>query len=320
MLWQRLFFGILMIAAIIGLVTLDAWLSADAPLDGVLSACSTHLVKRVPCGLPVTLLVVTLVILATYEMSRLCQTGGFKPATHWAAFVGAGLAVIPWVEMQRRMGTMGSFQPVAEMNLSLTVFWLMAGVLGTCLAILSRKTTEQALGNMAVTLLILLYLGFLGSFAVRIRCLRPGADGAALAVAFILIVKSGDIGAYFTGRAIGKRKLAPWLSPGKTIEGVLGALVLASAVAAITASLWGRVNFLPGIAPFSISQAIVFGALMAITGHLGDLVESAFKRDVGSKDSGRVVPAFGGLLDLIDSPIFAGPIAWLLLTLWGQMS
>ncbi len=71
--------------------------------------------------------------------------------------------------------------------------------------------------------------------------------------------------------------------------------------------------------PLSIAQALVFGAVMAIVGQLGDLVESAIKRDVGAKDSGRVVPSFGGLLDLLDSPLLAAPVAWGLLTFWARM-
>ena len=330
MFWQRLLFGMLMIAAVIGLVVLDARLSAGVPLDGYLPPDGTSVPALVGCGLPVALLVVGLVIFSTYELGRLCRSGqtdrqpagggsGLNPVTHWAAFVGAGLVIIPWVGMQQRLGTMAPPAFAERMGLSLTVFWVMAGVLGSCLGVLSRKTTQQALANIAVTAFMILYLGLLGSFVVRIRGLRPGSDGAALVALFMLTVKSGDIGAYFTGLAAGRHKLCPWLSPGKTIEGAVGAVVLAAGVAAGGVGLWGRVGFLPGTPPLTIAQAIMWGAVMAIAGHAGDLVESAFKRDLGAKDSGRVIPAFGGLLDLIDSPLLAAPLAWFLLTFWAPI-
>ena len=297
MLKQRLIYGSLMIAAIVGIVVLDAWLSKTALVK---AAGEPTVLLR--CALPITLLVVFLAVLATYEMARLCQSAGFRPAVHWAALVSAGLAFIPWLEMQN----LGS-RVVLPINLSL--WWITGGLLGTCLALLLRQTTERALSNMALTVFSMAYLGLLGSFAVRIRCLQMGPAGAALVVYFILTVKSSDIGAFFTGRAVGRHKLIPWLSPGKTIEGAAGAVVIASVVAACGMLLWRQFPSL-GPAPLGFAQALLFGAVMAVAGHLGDLIESAFKRDMGVKDSGQVVPAFGGLLDILDSPLFSAPIAW----------
>ena len=304
MLKQRLLYGSLMIVAIVGFVLLDGWLSQSALTRAIsapeLGAPGDTTLLR--CALPITLLVVFLCVLATYEMSHLCQAGGFRPAAHWAALVSAGLAFLPWLEMQ-------NLQARVAIPIHLSLWWLTGGLLGTCLALLLRKTTERALSNMALTMFLILYLGLLGSFAVRIRCLLPGAAGAGLVVYFILTVKSSDIGAYFTGLAFGRHKLIPWLSPGKTIEGAVGAVVLSALVAAGGVYLWERLPIL-GPAPLKIPQALAFGAVMAIAGHLGDLTESAFKRDMGVKDSGQVVPAFGGLLDILDSPLFTAPIAW----------
>ena len=138
-------------------------------------------------------------------------------------------------------------------------------------------------------------------------------------IVFLAVVKSGDMGAFFAGKLLGKRKLVPWLSPGKTVEGALGALVLAAGVSVGLMALWSRVEQTLGPRPVNVAQALVFGIVMAIVGHLGDLTESLIKRDVGSKDSAQVVPAFGGLLDLVDSPLFAAPVAWWLLTLWQRI-
>jgi phosphatidate cytidylyltransferase len=202
--------------------------------------------------------------------------------------------------------------------LNLTLWWLTGGLLGACLVMLARKTTERALTNMALTVFIILYLGLLGSFAVRIRCLYMGPAGAALVVYFILTVKSSDIGAFFTGRAFGRHKLIPWLSPGKTIEGAVGAVLFSALVGAGGMLLWQRFPAL-GVPPLGLTQALLFGAVMAVAGHLGDLVESAFKRDMGVKDSGQLVPAFGGLLDILDSPLFTAPIAWFWFTTAGAI-
>jgi phosphatidate cytidylyltransferase len=309
MLRQRLLYGSLMIAGIVGVVLLDGWLSQRALVHAASRPASAG-AALLPCALPITLFVVLLAVLATYEMARLCRAGGFHPAAHWAAVVSAGLVFIPWLEMQR-------LNALVEVPLTLSLWWLTGGLLGACLALLLRKTTERALANMALTLFLILYLGLLGSFAVRIRCMQEGAAGAALIVYFILVVKSSDIGAYFTGMAIGRHKLIPWLSPKKTIEGAAGAVVFASLVGLGGMRLWTAFPIL-GTPPLAFAQALIFGAVMAVAGHLGDLTESAFKRDMGLKDSGQVVPAFGGLLDILDSPLFAAPIAWFLFTIWAS--
>ena len=319
MLWQRILFGSLMIAAAVGIVALDGWLSwcGLAPLD---EAPLSGMVKtRLMCGLALTLMLAVLIMLATFEMGRLCREGGHQPAADWAAFVSVLLMLAPWVEFQQHIA---SATPGIRLmgGMPLSLFLLTGGVLGAALCILARKTTEKAVSNLAVTCLMMLYLGLLGSFAIRIRCLDPGPGGAAAVIYFILTVKAGDIGAYFTGKLCGKHKLAPWVSPGKTIEGAVGALLLAAAVSCAAVWLWeNRLDITLGPAPLTMSQALVFGVFMAICGHLGDLVESLMKRDVGSKDSGRAVPAFGGLLDIVDSPVFTAPIAWWMLTFCGRI-
>src|SRR5205085_511790 len=139
----------------------------------------------------------------------------------------------------------------------------------------------------------------------------------------------------------GRHKLVPWLSPGKTWEGAAGAVFGSVLMAELGMWVW-RWNaaghggpalhvhpFGPGgpavhgettlaAAPLTIAQAAVFGVLMAVFGHIGDLVESAIKRNVGTKDSAHVVPAFGGLLDILDSPLFAAPVALWFLAIWGR--
>src|SRR5262249_33660548 len=126
-------------------------------------------------------------------------------------------------------------------------------------------------------------------------------------LAILLMVKSTDIGAYFGGRAFGKHKLIPWLSPGKTWEGV-GFGLLTAGVVGIFCS--------PEIPDFPWWKGFIFGVIIGGIGQLGDLLESLMKRDAEVKDSGRLVPGFGGILDIIDSPLLAAPFAYLLFSLF----
>jgi phosphatidate cytidylyltransferase len=123
----------------------------------------------------------------------------------------------------------------------------------------------------------------------------------------ILIVKACDIGAYFTGKAIGTHKLIPWLSPGKTWEGLWGGVALSVVVSLL--GLWmidARTDYrVPGLL-----WGVALGVVLAITGQVGDLLESLLKRDAGKKDSGHSIPGFGGVLDVLDSPLLAAPVAF----------
>ncbi len=322
MFWQRILFGSLMIAALVGVVTFDGWISQRMLTESL--RCSAHFGGRALlfCGLPMALLILVLLVPAVFELGQLCRSGGYRPAVYWSGFVAVGLAIVPWLEMQYRIAPGGALCPLIPVAVSPTVLWLTGGFLGACLIILARKTTERAVSNIAVTLFIMIYLGLLGSFALRIRCLQPGMAGSALIIYFIISVKFGDIGAYFTGRLFGKHKLIFWLSPGKTIEGAIGAMVFGGGVSVGLMALWSHLAVgSPAIGkpPLTLSEAFLFGIVMAIFGHFGDLVESAIKRDVGSKDSGRIIPSFGGLLDLLDSPLVGAPVAWGYLTILGGL-
>ncbi|MBP7934489.1 MAG: phosphatidate cytidylyltransferase [Phycisphaerae bacterium] len=302
MLLSRVLLGSLMIVALGGLIALDAWLSVGEPPPGLGSDGYPPMETGIRfAGLPVVAVAMLLVVLAAFEFGALLRLGGYRPVTLWAALVSAGLVVIPW--LPPRLSVSGE---------SMTVVWLMGGVIGAALAAMARKTTERATTAMATTVLIIVYLGVLGSFFVRIRFIDPGPAGAILLVYTVLTIKAADIGAYFTGMCLGRHALAPWLSPKKTVEGFLGAMVVSAGVAAGGAAFWPVIA--PGSPPFGVLQALVFGVLMAVMGHLGDLAESAIKRDIGVKDSAALIPAFGGLLDLLDSTLFAAPVAWWMLT------
>lgn len=124
------------------------------------------------------------------------------------------------------------------------------------------------------------------------------ARGPQIVLWLVLLVIAADVGAYFAGRSLGRRKLAPRVSPGKTLEGALGGLLLVALVA------WG------GAAHFGLPQpaGVVFGCAVGIYSIIGDLTESMFKRAAGLKDSGVLLPGHGGLLDRIDSVTAAAPL------------
>ena len=129
----------------------------------------------------------------------------------------------------------------------------------------------------------------------------PGLSTKLLLYFFIVIFAS-DVGAYFVGKAIGKNKLVPNISPGKTIEGLIGGIVAAVAAAAVCTA-----SFFPEL-PYRF--ALPLAGVMAIVGVLGDLAESAIKRGAGAKDAASVLPGHGGLLDRLDSLLFNAPILY----------
>jgi phosphatidate cytidylyltransferase len=139
---------------------------------------------------------------------------------------------------------------------------------------------------------------------------RSGDDGLALLLWVFLVTWATDIGAYFVGRTIGGRKLMPSVSPGKTVSGAIGGVVVTVLVA------WVYVRFaLRPAAQLALSAAgiIVFGVVISIVAQIGDLFESLLKREAGVKDSSKLLPGHGGVLDRLDSLFFVLPVAHLLL-------
>ncbi len=173
-----------------------------------------------------------------------------------------------------------------------------------CVVAAGRQATRP---NAAGGILAVLYVGMMLYSAVSLRMLH----GIGAVAAWIIVVKMGDSGAYFIGRSFGRHKLAPHLSPGKTIEGAIGGL------ASACLGSWLAFQFLvPYCSPSSDYTPgpwwgwIVFGLLVGAAGMMGDLVESLLKRDAGRKDSSTWMPGFGGVLDILDSLLLSAPVAW----------
>jgi phosphatidate cytidylyltransferase len=127
----------------------------------------------------------------------------------------------------------------------------------------------------------------------------------------VLTVKASDIGAYFTGMSIGRHKMIPWLSPKKSWEGLVGGIAFAALVGGLLAWWSSSLDDPRDQVPVALGAAT--GAVLGVLGPFGDLAESLLKRSAGAKDSGATLPGMGGLLDVLDSPLLAGPaVLWAL--------
>jgi phosphatidate cytidylyltransferase len=202
----------------------------------------------------------------------------------------------------------------------------MALVFAICLLVLfiqeaaHFKVPGQTFESLGVSLLIIAYSGFLLGVTAQLRWVAGGKAGYLVLGSLIIAAKTCDVGAYTFGRLFGKTKMTPVLSPGKTWAGAVGG------IATSTFASWAWLTFVPyyfnkswGASP--AWAACLFGAAVGLTGMIGDLMESLLKRDAGKKDSAALFPGFGGLLDLLDSILYAGPVAyalwvWLPLKTW----
>ncbi|MEM8835550.1 MAG: phosphatidate cytidylyltransferase [Planctomycetota bacterium] len=164
-----------------------------------------------------------------------------------------------------------------------------------------HQTADGVVAASGATLLAFVYPGILGGFMLHLRA----EHSAWLLLAILLITKGYDIGAYFTGRSLGRTKLIPWLSPGKTWEGLIGGVILAAVVGAVALPLTLTGERVP-----PIWVCALLSGVMGLVGQAGDLVASLLKRDAGLKDYSQTLPGFGGVVDVIDSPLLVGPIAY----------
>jgi phosphatidate cytidylyltransferase len=171
------------------------------------------------------------------------------------------------------------------------------------------------LATLGMEFLCVAYLGVLLALTCQLRWLGKSEGYFALG-AMVVATKMGDVGAYTFGRLIGGAKMTPKLSPGKTWSGGVGHVATAG-LATIAWLCWLGPKVSPDWTTWSVMNAALFGAIVGFTGLVGDLAESLIKRDVGAKDAPVLLPGFGGLLDLMDSLLLAGPVA---LGMWTLLS
>lgn len=168
------------------------------------------------------------------------------------------------------------------------------------LSLLKIRDIRNSAADTALFLLGILYLPLLTGNLAALRGLEQGIQWVFL---LLLIVMSGDTAAFYVGTALGKRKLYPVVSPNKSVEGMLGGLA-----GSVAGAFIARATFFPGLSPADCFAAALLAGLL---GQLGDLFESLLKRSFGVKDSGAIFPGHGGVLDRLDSLLFAGPVLYL---------
>ncbi len=324
---QRVFFGAMAIAFLLSLFVIDRIIALWAAEH---SGPTMELLRHGSI-IPLTFLIV--LARAVMELLSLLRAKGVRPFALSAYAFTLALVVLPWLGPAGYLG-----QSIVD---SEGLYWQLIGVAAAVLAVgfscVFRNGPAGAIQDGGSTLLLILYLGFLGSFGLQIRCGLSGTtyQGIWILLIVILVTKSSDIGGYLVGSAIGRHKLIPAISPGKTVEGAIGGL-LASGLASVffawpgrfpidanqsqrTLWIWTELTssfgkVFPGGALGVVTRAFFFGVLLSVFSQIGDLFESCFKRDAGIKDSGSVMPHYGGILDLVDSPLFTLPVAWFLLT------
>ena len=184
---------------------------------------------------------------------------------------------------------------------------LIVFVLGLCVRQFVSKSNTAGLLAISTTLFGLMYVPWLLNFIQKINFF-PGVDGRYYVLYFILVTKFSDLGAYCVGSLIGRHKMIPRISPGKTWEGFGGA-ILVSTGTSVAFTHFCHSHF----KETTTLHAIILGIVLSVAAVIGDLIESLFKREAGVKDSGRLFPGIGGILDLLDSLLFNAPLMYLYL-------
>ncbi len=234
---------------------------------------------------PALILVWAVVVAAAAEFFTALRRGGLRPATLLGLAACAGLPLAAYWKGE------GALPLVLFLAFAFTILWYIVGIGGSA----------RPLPNTAVTMLGVFYVGFLGSFgAVILGIPKQGVSILLLAIVGGVL---SDVGGFFIGRQWGKTSLTP-VSPNKTVEGLVGGIV--SAIVGVLV-----LKFV-GISEFSVGAAFIFGLCVGIVAPLGDLAESLFKRDLGLKDMGSVIPGHGGVLDRFDGLLFVLPVAFYL--------
>jgi len=197
----------------------------------------------------------------------------------------------------RRLGLVGGSLVTASFALPVSERVAFTAVLLAVLAVGLLRPGRAAWEPVAVTILGICYVNWLLGYTFWLRDLEEGREWILLLVSVTWL---GETGAYLVGSTLGRRQLAPAISPRKTVEGALAQLVMS-----VLAALGARAVFFPAL---SLEGALVVGLLLGVVGQAGDLLESAIKRSVGTKDTGRLIPGHGGMLDRVDSLLVNTPV------------
>jgi phosphatidate cytidylyltransferase len=221
----------------------------------------------------------------------------------WGLLGGVLLIVGTFLNLTGLIGRSGEPARVNDFETGFLILF----VLGLCLRQFFSRSNTAGILAISTTLFGLMYVAWLLNFIQKLNFF-PGVDGHYYLLYFIVITKFSDSGAYVVGSLIGRHKMIPRISPGKTWEGFGGA-ILGSVLSSLV-----FVHFLGAkMTGMNWTHAAILGVVLSIGAVVGDLIESIFKREAGVKDSGRFFPGIGGILDLLDSLLFNAPIMYLYL-------
>jgi phosphatidate cytidylyltransferase len=252
---------------------------------------------------------VFLLIMCTLTVVGLLEFYGLAAKVGLACFkvigvIGGLLLIIgTFLHFSGKLGISGTPARVNDLETSFIILF----VLGLCVRQFLSKSNTAGIAAISTTLFGLMYVPWLLNFIQKINYF-PGVNGVYYVLYFIMVTKFSDSGAYIVGSLIGKTKMIPRISPGKTWEGFGGAILFSVGASVAFASL-ARSK----VPEFTLSHAVTLGFVLAVTAVIGDLIESLFKREAGVKDSGGFFPGIGGILDLLDSLLFNAPLMYLYL-------
>ena len=253
---------------------------------------------------------VFVLIVAFLALAGLVEFYGLAEKRGLACFkitgvIGGGLLMVgTFLNVTGHLGTAnGSPARVNDFETSFLILF----VLGLCVRQFVSRSNTLGIQAISTTLFGLMYVPWLLNFIQKINFF-PGVEGKYFLLYFILITKFSDMGAYIVGSLIGRHKMIPRISPGKTWEGFGGAIVVSTGASLVFVHFLGD-----HMAGMNWVHAVVLGVILSSTAVIGDLIESLFKREAGAKDSGNILPGIGGILDLLDSLLFNAPIMYLYL-------
>ncbi len=225
----------------------------------------------------------------------------------WGVFCGVLLLVATFVYVSGEFGRFRLLTGPSRVN-DFESSLIILFVLGLCIRQFLSRKPGTGIVAISTTLFGLMYVPWLLNFIQKINFFSPPVEGHYYLLYFVLVTKFSDCGAYAVGSLIGKHKMIPRISPGKTWEGFAGAIVVSTAASVLFAWLAG-----PRLVGMTPLHAVILGVILSVAAVVGDLIESLFKREAGLKDSGRLFPGIGGILDLLDSLLFNAPLMYLYL-------
>lgn len=240
--------------------------------------------------------------LAAREACRLLTTPARRPVT-WLAMAGSVIVAFPFLGP-------GGAVALPFSGLELTPALMLICLMGTALLVsaLGGQDLPRAVDAAIATTFVIVFVGLPLGYLTGLRAMDDEEMGRDLLVLLLVIVWVGDTAAMYVGRALGRHRLAPRISPGKSVEGAVAGIV-AGMGGALAAHAWWF-HRLP------TKHALIIGLLLGMAGIAGDLGESTLKRAAGAKDSSAILPGHGGMLDRIDSLLFAGPVLYYYYLAW----